>query len=153
MAFLRRLIARGPRADHPGTALTSPTTTPTDAPIDPFAAPAHDPFAPNPNDKYYSDDGKQHAFDAFKTTWSQWLSYGAKFRPGAIVHSVLRLLDVVVDDANGGGASILPVVNEGFVKTQFPRKMGMENATDDFLRIPVRKTVKDGLVLTRVWHF
>jgi hypothetical protein len=128
MAFLRRLLARGPSQTDPGN-------------DDPFSAP--DPFAPDPNDKCYSDDGKDHSF---KSTWAQWVRYSKFLRPSAAVNFLLRSLDVVVGDANGGGASILPVVNEGFVKTPIPRKKGEDGTVEDFMRIPVRKTVKDGLV-------
>ena len=40
----------------------------------------------------------------------------------------------------------MPVVNEGFVKTPFPRKT-TKDGVEDFMRVPVRKTVKDGWVV------
>ncbi|KAI9006438.1 hypothetical protein DFJ74DRAFT_391196 [Hyaloraphidium curvatum] len=130
MAFLRRLIAQGsgPRALERASA-------------------AYDPFAPDPNDAFDPEEAKEHP-SKLKSTWTQWFRHAECLKPSRVVHQVLRVLDVVVSDANGGGASILPVVNEGFVKTPFPRKTGTDGV-EDFMRIPVRKSVKDGIVRWR----
>lgn len=137
MAFFRRLLRSSLRTSDPGIRLESPTTA---------TSPAVDPFTPDPNDPYYASKKDDDFRFRPHQTWSEWLKTTVSHlaTPSSIVHAVLRVLDVVASDADGGGASVLPVVNEGFVKTPFPRKTGADGSTEDFMRIPVRKTVKDG---------
>lgn len=99
-----------------------------------------DPFAPDPYAALGSRDLPPHSppwKQPHPHSWAAWL---ASFppSPSKAIHAVLRALDVVVGDAGG---KILPVVNEGFVKTPYSKSKG---DVEEAIRVPVRKTVKDG---------